>query len=70
MLIPYNLLIQANLLDNYNIIQKEKYLFHGGRYLEGSDKEWAGTYNKLVNGDNFLFDCISMKDMYRYIYKN
>jgi hypothetical protein len=48
----------------------KEYLFIGGRYLESSDKEWVITYNKLVNGDNFLFDCSSMKDMYRYIYKN
>ena len=54
--------------DDWN--NTKKYLFLGGRYLEGSDKEWAGNYNKLVNGDNFLFDCISMKDMYRYIYNN
>lgn len=35
----------------------KKFLFTGGRYFEGSDKEWVDIYQKLVSGNSaHLFD--------------
>ena len=42
-------------------------LFLGGRYLEGSDKEWCKIYHQLNSNDMYLFGFTNKKEFHDYI---
>ena len=50
--------------------ETKKFLFLGGRYLEGSDKNWCKIYDLLNSQDYLLFDCKSKKEFHQFIKNN
>lgn len=42
-------------------------LFLGGRYLEGSDKEWCKIYHQLNSNDMYLFGFTNKKEFHDYV---
>jgi len=42
-------------------------LFLGGRYLEGTDKEWCKIYHQLTSNDMYLFGFTNKKEFHNYI---
>jgi hypothetical protein len=50
--------------------ETKKFLFFGGRYLEGSDKDWCKIYDLLNSQDHLLFNCKSKKEFHQFIKNN
>jgi len=50
--------------------ETKKFLFLGGRYLEGSDKDWCKIYDLLNSQDHLLFNCKSKKEFHQFIKNN
>ena len=50
--------------------ETKKFLFLGGRYLEGSDKDWCKIYDLLNSQDYLLFNCKSKKEFHQFIKNN
>lgn len=50
--------------------ETKKFLFLGGRYLEGSDKNWCKIYDLLNSQDYLLFNCKSKKEFHQFIKNN
>ena len=48
-------------------LDTKQLLFLGGRYLEGTDKEWCKTYHQLTSGDMYLFGFTNKKEFHNYI---
>lgn len=58
--------LHTNDPDKWNTTKK--FLFTGGRYFEGSDKEWVDVYRKLVSGNSaHLFDLHSPTELNKRI---
>ena len=48
-------------------LDTKQLLFLGGRYLEGTDKEWCKIYHQLMGGDMYLFGFTNKKEFHNYI---